>query len=300
MSTAIQGRSAQRIALPEGLAGAAAAAAAIASIAGFVPGLYRDPAVVVAQAHGYDVGNLIAVAVLAAGLAWLARGSVGGRLVAIGALGCLVYSYVTYAFLIVLNPVTPLYIAVLGLSAWAVVTGLLQIDESELESTYDRPLLRRTTSAFMLAVVVIFAVNWLRQLATGITSGRLPSDLIAAGWPMNPVWVLDLGLVLPLIGLGGVRLLRRRAHGRAIAISVLVFQPLLLVTLLAMTVSMAISGQALDLALVAMFGAVALISAVLAALWLTATRLPSKQGMATVARLRRTRRVAAMPEGGGG
>ncbi|MEA2657408.1 MAG: hypothetical protein QOI23_2773, partial [Chloroflexota bacterium] len=90
----------------ERLAALAGVAAAIASIAGFVPSLYRDPKVVIAQSHGFDLGNLIAVLILGLGLTWSARGSVRGRLVATGALGYLIYSFVTYAFLIVLNAAT--------------------------------------------------------------------------------------------------------------------------------------------------------------------------------------------------
>ena len=61
------------------LAALAGVAAAIASIAGFVPGLYRDPKVVIAQSHGFDLGNLFAVLILGLGLTWSARGSVRGR-----------------------------------------------------------------------------------------------------------------------------------------------------------------------------------------------------------------------------
>jgi hypothetical protein len=268
MSAVVQGRSVRRISLPEGVAGLAGLAAAIAPIAGFVPGPYRDRAVVIPQTHGYDVGNLIAVAVLAAGLIWSVRGSASGRLVVIGALGCLVYSYVTYAFLIVLNPVTILYIAVLGLAAWSIVTGLLHFDGRPIEQGQDRPFLRRLTGGFMLALVLVFAGNWLRQMGTGIISGQLPADLAANGWPMNPVWVLDLGLALPLIGLGWIRLLRRRPQGISIAVSVLVFMLLLSITLLAMAVSMTIAGQAPDLMVIGLFGLIALVGSALAVPWL--------------------------------
>ena len=66
------------------------------------------------QAHGLDLANLLGVLVLGLGLAASERGSVRGRLIAIGALGYLVYTYVAYAFLIVLNPATILYIAALA------------------------------------------------------------------------------------------------------------------------------------------------------------------------------------------
>src|SRR5262249_24439513 len=60
----------------EYLAALAGLAAALAALAGFIPGLYRDPPVVVAQSHGYDVGNLVVVVVLELGLALSRRGSV--------------------------------------------------------------------------------------------------------------------------------------------------------------------------------------------------------------------------------
>jgi hypothetical protein len=268
MSVPAQRGSSRRISVPEGLAALAGLAAAAASLAGFVPGLYRDRAVVIAQTHGYDVGNLIVVAVLGFGLAWSLRGSVRGRLMVIGALGCLAYSYVTYAFLIVLNPVTVLYIAILGLAGWSVVTGLLRLDGEDIEGIQRGRFLRRATGVFMLLLVVVFAFNWLHQIASAVISGHLPADLAAAGWPMNPVWVLDLGFMLPLVGLGGVRVLRRRPYGVPIAIAVLVFMASLSVTILALTVAMAVAGQALDLTLITIFGTMLVLSTVLATAWL--------------------------------
>jgi hypothetical protein len=275
MDTPIKRSQIVGLSLPEVLAGAAGLAAVVASLAGFIPGLYRDPGVVIAQTHGYDVGNLIAAAIFGLGLIWSSRGSARGRLVAIGALTCLVYSYVTYAFLIVLNPVTLLYIAVLGLAAWSVVAGLLRFDWSEVVDPKRPRLLRRATAAFMLAVVVVFAANWLRQIGASVMSGRLPTDLVANGWPMNPVWVEDLGFVLPLIGLGGVLLLMERHNGVLIAMAMLVFQPLLSVTLFSMSVSMAIAGQPLDPMLLGIFGTIAVVSVALALTWLLSPSLRS-------------------------
>ena len=68
----------------ERLAALAALAATVASLAGLVPGLYRDPRVVVAQSHGYDVGNLVTAVVLTLALWASAHGSPRGRLPTLG------------------------------------------------------------------------------------------------------------------------------------------------------------------------------------------------------------------------
>ena len=272
MSTRIKRTVVGPFSLPEILAGAAGLVAVIASLAGFIPGLYRDRPIVIPQTHGYDAGNLIVAAVLAAGLIWSATGSARGRLLAVGALACLVYSYVTYAFLIVLNPATLLYIAVLSLGVWSAAAGLFRFDATELEIPVRRPLLRRATSGLLLVVVVLFAVNWLRQMGASVMSGQLPADLAANGWPMNPVWVEDLGFALPLMGLGGVWLLTRHRGGIELALAMLVFIPLLSITILSMTVSMALSGQTLDMALVGIFATLGVVSTALAAIWFRSPR----------------------------
>lgn len=246
------------------LAALAGLAAASASLAGFIPGLYRDRPIVIAQSHGYDIGNLIAVLVLALGLTWSARGSSAGRLVALGALGCLLYGYVTYAFVIVLNPATTLYIAVLACGVWSLATGLATVGATPVGR-----VARRSTGVFFIVLSLLFGLNWLSQIAESVFSGRLPAELAAAGWPMNPVYVLDLGFVLPLMLLTGVSLLRSRPAGARYTVPLLVFTPLLAVSIVAMAIAQALDGQSLVIPMVALFVAVAAVSCVLAGAALT-------------------------------
>jgi hypothetical protein len=45
------------LSISERLAGLAGVAAAIAALAGFIPGVYRDPQAVIAQSHGFDISG---------------------------------------------------------------------------------------------------------------------------------------------------------------------------------------------------------------------------------------------------
>jgi len=194
--------------------------------------------------------------------------------VTIGALGYLLYSFVTYAFEIVLNPATLLYIAVLGLGGWSFLTGLADLDAEEAETMFASRLLRRATAVFLLVIAALFALNWLHEILGSVVSGRLPAGLAAAGWPMNPPYVLDLGFVIPIAVLAAVRLLRRQAGGAWLAVSLLVFLPVLSLSVLLMTVYMAIDGQPLQLPLVAVFGLVIALSAAFA--WLALRARPKE------------------------
>src|SRR6202165_1227404 len=180
------------LSVSERLAALAGVAAALASIAGFIPGVYRDPMIVIAQSHGFDIVVLIGVLILGLGLSWSARGSVRGRLVAIGALGYLVYSFVTYAFLIVLNAATVLYIAVLGFGIWSFITGFATVDEHQADNLTAEHPHRWLTGGFMIVIAALFALTWLRQIAGSVMSGQIPAGLVAAGWPMYTHYVLDL------------------------------------------------------------------------------------------------------------
>ncbi|OGO58016.1 MAG: hypothetical protein A2Z32_06425 [Chloroflexi bacterium RBG_16_69_14] len=252
--------------IAERLAATAALVAALAALAGFVPGLYRDPQVVVAQSHGQDLANLVGVLVFALGLAAWARGSLRGRLIAIGALGYLFYSYVAFAFLVVLNPATVLYIAVLGFAGWSFAFGFAAVDDGDVEAAVDGHLARRATGVFLIALGLLFGATWLGQIAGSVTSGHLPADLVQFGWPMNPYFVLDLGFLLPLMALAGIRLLTNRPGGARLAVPLLVFAPLMALSILLTIVFGAADGQALEPSVLVMFGLVAVLAAMLAGL----------------------------------
>jgi hypothetical protein len=252
--------------LADRLATMAGLAAALAALAGFVPGMYRDPELVVDQSHGYDLANLIVALVLVLSVLVAARGSLRARLIAIGALGCLAYSFVTYAFLIVLNPASLLYIAVLAFAGWSFVFGFTRVDDAKVEAALGGRLARRTTACYLLILAVLFGITWLSQIAAADISGNLPAELVAISWPMNPVYVLDLGFVLPLGLVTAVGLARRRRGAERIAVSFVVFVALLAMSILLMAGSSTLAGHPLQTPMIAIFVTVLAVSTTLAAL----------------------------------
>ena len=71
--------------MAERLAALAGLVAAIAAILGFVPGVYRDARPLIVQSNGQDLATLVVgVPVLLLGLWLAAKGSVRGRLIALG------------------------------------------------------------------------------------------------------------------------------------------------------------------------------------------------------------------------
>jgi hypothetical protein len=260
-----------RLKLADRLALVALLLAAFAAIAGLlVSGLYRDTADGTRQARATDlVTLLVAVPTLAVGL-WRGRsGSVGGRFVAMAALGYLAYSYAIYAFSVVIDPLTPAHIAILGLATWSLVLTVFGMDSATVDRASGFRFPRRVTGGFLIVVAALFAMLWLSEIAGAITSGHLPTAISDLNLPTSPVFSLDLAFAVPLIALAGGWLIRRDRRGRASALAALTFLIILGLSVLAIFAFEAAAGIAVEVPPIVIFGAVTFTAAVLLAIGLT-------------------------------
>ena len=262
-----------RLNFADRLALAALLLAAVAAAAGLlVSGLYRDTAEGGRQARAADlVTLLVAVPALALGL-WRARqGSAGGRLVAIAALGYLAYSYAIFAFSVVINPLTPVHIAILGSATWSLVLAVCRLDDATVDRASMFRLPRRTTGGFLILVAVLFALLWLSQIAGAITSGQLPTSVSDLNLPTSAVYVLDLAFALPLIALAAGWLIRRDRRGPASAVASLGFLIILGLSVLAIFAVDAAAGITVEVPPIAIFGVVIVTAALLLGFALTSS-----------------------------
>jgi hypothetical protein len=253
--------------IPFRLAAIATGLAAFASAAGLViPGLYRDTPDWVEQARGTDLATLfVAVPVLGVALWAAARGSSAGRLAVVGGLLYLVYNYAIFAFSVVMNQLTPVYLGVLGLAVWSLVLGMQTPDVAEAGAAMAERLARRASAGLLIGVAALFGLLWLGQIASATASGVVPPDLARAGVPTNPVYALDLAFFLPLCAVVGIGLVRRN-RAAAYALTMLIWVPLMGAGVLGAFVFAAIAGREVPTAVIAVVGGLCVISAILAAL----------------------------------
>jgi len=282
-----------RIRLADGFAWAVVALTVVAAAAGvLLPDLYRDTAPMIAQAQGSDLATLlVAVPLLAAGL-WRAHrvrpaqtltGHLaatdssasfsltsapltpigGGRLVAMGALGFIAYTYAIYAFSVVINPATPFHIAILSLATWSLVLMAMSLDATGIIHDLGARLPRRTTAGFLLVCVVLFVLTWSRGIVGAIVSGSLPDEIAMLALPTSPVYALDLAFALPLTALAAALLLRRDARGPAAAIAMLTFTVIMGLGVLGSFGYAIARGQPIDAVVTGMFVAIIGVGAVL-------------------------------------
>jgi hypothetical protein len=200
-------------------------------------GLYRDPPLLVAQAIGQDVITLVvALPALVIGVILARSGSERGRLVWLGVLGYVVYTYATYAFGIRFNPLFLVYVALLGWSLYALIGGLATTDFEALKVRFTQRTPVKLASVFLAVVAILFYLVWLSEAVPAVLVGGVPQSVVADGTPTNVIHVVDMSWLLPGMLLTAFWLWHKRAIGYALAGALLTLLALLLVAIVAMAV----------------------------------------------------------------
>jgi len=203
----------------------------------FIEGLYRDPSSLVAQAMGQDVVTLVVALPALVISAFLAsRGSARGRLVWLGVLGYVVYTYLTYAFGIRFNSLFLVYVALLGCSLYALIGGLATTDFEALKVRFTQKTPVKAASVFLAVVAILFYFVWLSEAVPAVLLGEVPQSVVEDGTPTNVVHVVDMAWLLPGMLLTAVWLWRERAIGYALAGALLTLLALLVLAIVAMAV----------------------------------------------------------------
>ncbi|HEX9108628.1 MAG TPA: hypothetical protein VF832_15395, partial [Longimicrobiales bacterium] len=222
-----------------------AGAAALSGL--LVPTLYRDPAVLRPQLRGQDlVTLLLGLPLLAAGMVGVARASLRGRIVWLGALGYLIYTYATYTFGAVWNPLYLVYAALLGCSLYAFVLGLLGTPADTVARQLAGTVPRRTVGIFLVTTAVVFLLLWLGDEVGALARGEVPRSVREMQIPTNFIHGIDLAVVLPALAISGALLLRRRAWGYVLAPVLLAKVTTLGAAVLTMAAFMVLDGQKAD------------------------------------------------------
>ena len=167
------------------------------------------------QAAAQDVVGLTIVAPLLGVLGvGAARGSLRAYLGWSGCLAFTAYNYAIYTVSIQFGPLFLVWVAVLGLSVFALVGGLSTLPAATVKTRFAARALM-LPAWFVIAVGGLFALLWLSEIVPDLLAGD-PSRS-ATDWdvPTNPVHILDLALFLPAVVTSGVLLLRRHPFGYA-------------------------------------------------------------------------------------
>ncbi len=198
-------------------------------------GLYRHDSLFTGAAHkGQDtVTLLLGIPLLAVSL-WLSRrGSWRGGLLLVGTLAYFLYVYVTMAFNAAFNELFPVYVVLFSASLFAFVAAFASLDHQALQARLSTEMPRRDPAVFMIASGVVTLGVWLTMVLDAL-EGDTATTLRSSTTMVTHA--LDIGVITPAAILAGILILRRRALGVLVAMSLLVVEIMLTPLILAQTV----------------------------------------------------------------
>lgn len=193
--------------------------AAIASAGGLLlNGLYQDNLFVTSAWKGNDIVTLfVAVPILVAAMIFARRGSLKAELVWMGALDYMLYNYAFYLFGAAFNWFFLLYVALLGLSIFALIFGLIDLDMDGITGQIRERMPVGWIAAYMLFVAIGLSLIYIAQSLGFIFTGDVPAIVANTGHPTNMVFALDLTLLVPFMALGAIWLIKRKPWGFVLA-----------------------------------------------------------------------------------
>jgi hypothetical protein len=183
-----------------------------------LPWIYRDPTVLLPQNLGTDLVTLcLGIPLLGLSAGAMRGGSVRARLLWLGALGYLVYAYGMYALGVRWNPLFLAYLALFGLSFFALIVGLVGTDAAAFRDRVNARAPVRLVATYLITIAVLVSAMWLAEEVGALLSRTVPPSVVQFETPTNIVHVFDLALVLPAFVLAAVMLLRGRPWGYVLA-----------------------------------------------------------------------------------
>jgi hypothetical protein len=180
-----------------------------------MPDQYRDAGWITATWYGNDwVTVAIAVPLLSVGTHCARRGSVRGLLLVAGVAAYAVYNYAFYLFGAALNVFFVLYVLsfLVGVATLGLSMALLDAD-GIARSAYERAPVR-LVGGYLVFVAAGLACVWLGMWGAYAFAGR-PTPVEPEAFKV--VAALDLTVLVPALGVGGVLLWRRRPWGYPVA-----------------------------------------------------------------------------------
>ncbi len=216
-------------------------------------GLYgNDSVAVAAQGIAQDIITVaLGVPLLIVSLYLALKDSLRGRLLLTGTLGYFLYTYISYVFLWMYNPMFIVYVMLMSASFFAFTLLMMSFDIINLSSAFNKKLPVKFLGGFQIFFAAALWLLWMGKIIPTITSGTVPVGL--EHYTTLVIQGLDLGFIVPIALLSGVLLIKRKPLGYLLS-SVIIMKGFTMgAALTAMIISQYIAGVSMGIIEIIMF-----------------------------------------------
>jgi len=183
----------------------------------FFHGVMHDPPGAIGNMRGTALAMLLlGIPLLVGSMSLTEHGSSRAVFGWLAALVYLVYNAVLFCFMLGFNSFFLLYVAMLSLSVWSLVSLLRDLDVEAIRARATRVPVR-VLAGYMLACLALFGYAWLSEIIPASLRNAPPPSFAGTRLLTNPIHVLDLAFTFPLLAVFAVKLWRREGWGYVVA-----------------------------------------------------------------------------------
>lgn len=236
------------------------------TVAIYGEGLYQyDSVSVAAQGIAQDaVTMILGVPLLIISLYLSRKGLLKGKLLLAGTLGYFLYTYASYSFLLMYNPLFLIYVMIMSASFFAFTMAIMSFDLENLGSYFSPELPVKFIGSFLIFMAAVVGLMWTGMIIPPLINDTVPLEL--EHYTTLVIQALDLGFVVPTAILSGVLLIRRKPFGYLLASVIIIKEITLLTAITAMVTRMTLAGvkvSLVEMTIFPLFNLVAIYSLVL-------------------------------------
>lgn len=173
-------------------------------------GLYRDNhyAVATDEITRFVVQDLIllvvVIPVLVIGLIQARRSSIRGRIIWLGGLVCMVYMWIHHAFVVPYSDFFLVCVVLVSLSVFTTTSGIVRTDPELVSEAIERGPSMVLYSGFLGLTAIALGGLWLSEIIPALLDNELPAAIVQFGPEATHTYVIDLGFLVPALGLTAV------------------------------------------------------------------------------------------------
>lgn len=192
-------------------------------------GLYQhDSITAVAQGIAQDVVTMIlGIPLLILSLYFYRKELLKGRLLLTGTLGYFLYTYISYTFLWMYNPLFLVYVMLMSLSFFAFTLSMMSFDIENLKLSFSEKLPVRFLGGFQIFIAASIGILWIGRIIPTLIKNSIPVGL--EHYTTLVIQGMDLGFIVPVAILSGILLIKRKPFGYLLS-SVIIIKGITMLT----------------------------------------------------------------------